>query len=108
METRGKKFPVTGDAKYIFDRAVAAGMQTSDKPVANSVACWNGGTYGHVAFVERYDGSEVYYSQANWDPSDTLSNGQIQIAPAGTDGKPEHKSRAAFEGMLAGFQGYVY
>lgn len=41
----------------------------SASPVANSIACFTGGTYGHVVFVEAVDGNYVYYTEAN-NPAD--------------------------------------
>ena len=108
-ERRNKNFPITGNANQLWDAANGV-MTRSATPIANSVACWNGGGYGHVAFVESYNSStqEVSYSQANFDVGAILSNGQIQIVPAGADGRLQTKSRTAFEGMYGSFKGYIY
>ena len=42
-------------------------MQT---PVANSIAVWSGGRYGHVAYVEKVVGDLIYFTEANWDAND--------------------------------------
>lgn len=52
---------------------------TVSTPRANSVAVWTGGQYGHVAFVEAYDGTNIYISEANRVPSQ-YSEGYINLS----------------------------
>ena len=109
-EVKGSNCPYTGNANALY------GLATDDnksKTVAKagSIACWNGGSYGHVAFVESVGtgtNPQITYTQANWYSDTRLSNGQIYVSPAGTDGKSETKTKSAFEGMYSGFQGYIY
>ena len=71
----------------------------SSTPRANSIAVWQDGGYGHVAYVEKVVGSNVYISEANYagllnqlDPADgkvvklsidamkSRSNGRFKLA----------------------------
>ena len=40
--------------------------ERSQTPEANSIAVWDDGTTGHVAYVEQVVGDTVYISEANW------------------------------------------
>lgn len=55
----------------------------SSTPVSNSVAVLDdGGTYGHVGYVEKVSGSTVYLTEANWpDANDALDSedGKVRI-----------------------------
>lgn len=109
-EVKGVKCPYNGNANAFYGQAASNNKSSSDAK-AGSIACWNGGGYGHVAFVESVDstGTKITYSQANWDSGATLSNGQPQIAPAGTDGKLVVEiNKTKFEDMHSGFQGYIH
>ena len=37
-----------------------------------AVASWSRGPYGHVAFVERFDGKYVWFTEANADGKGTV------------------------------------
>ncbi len=39
------------------------------EPRTNSIAVWSGGSYGHVAFVEKVEGNSVIIGEANWNPA---------------------------------------
>lgn len=58
LEKTGVALPYRGNAKTWTSGAV-------NTPRANSVVVWTGGTYGHVAFVEAYDGTNIYITEAN-------------------------------------------
>lgn len=58
FEKTGTQLGYRGNAKTWTSGAVST-------PRANSVVVWTGGKYGHVAFVEAYDGTNIYISEAN-------------------------------------------
>ena len=58
FEKTGTQLGYRGNAKTWTSGAVST-------PRANSIAVWTGGKYGHVAFVEAYDGTNIYISEAN-------------------------------------------
>lgn len=39
----------------------------SKMPASPSVACWSGGTYGHVGVVESWNGSTMDFTDRNFD-----------------------------------------
>ena len=58
-------------------------------PTANSIAVWDDGGAGHVAYVERVSGNNIYISEANWggisntfDPED----GKVKVLSWEPDG----------------------
>lgn len=65
IEKCGKNTGIYGNANTWWYSARAKGMKTSSVPVTNSIACFNGGSYGHVIFVESVSGNTVYYTEAN-------------------------------------------
>lgn len=71
-EKTGVQLGYRGNAKTWTSGAVST-------PRANSVAVWTGGTYGHVAFVEKYDGTNIYISEANR-VSNQYSEGVINLS----------------------------
>lgn len=80
----------------------------SSTPRANSIAVWDdGGTYGHVAYVEAVlDDGTVYYTEANW-------KGTLDVLDS-EDGKVREKSTSAMatrtttEGVVYNLLGYLY
>lgn len=58
FEKTGTQLGYRGNANTWTSGAVST-------PSANSVVVWTGGYYGHVAFVEAYDGTNIYISEAN-------------------------------------------
>ncbi|HHA19519.1 MAG TPA: CHAP domain-containing protein, partial [Methylophaga sp.] len=51
-------------------------LEKGSEPRSNSLAVWEYGEYGHVAFVEEVDGDKVIISEANWaSPTDGKYNG---------------------------------
>ncbi len=66
-------------------------------PMPGSIACWNGGNGGHVAFVESVSGDDVTISQSAW-------------GWRGTDKIWEYQTvnRYNMSSIQAGFQGYIY
>ena len=80
----------------------------SSTPRANSIAVWDdGGTYGHVAYVEAVlDDGTVYYTEANW-------KGTLDVLDS-EDGKVREKSTSAMatrtttKGVVYNLLGYLY
>ena len=50
-----------------------SGFQTSKYPKPNSIACFNGGVYGHVKYVEYVIADTVYYTEANSNADNVIS-----------------------------------
>ena len=55
----GVAMPNFGDAKNWLDSAKRNGYSTGNTAKANSVAVYQGGTYGHVAFVTNVNGDKM-------------------------------------------------
>lgn len=66
-ELTGISMPCRGNASTWYSTASSNGYTVSQTPRENSIAVWNGGGYGHVAFVESVSGSNVIISESNWD-----------------------------------------
>ena len=62
--------PLTTEAHsspQLWDIAEEEGYSTSDDAVAKSIACWDYGTYGHVAWVIKNNGDgTMKISESNW------------------------------------------
>lgn len=56
-----------GNAKEWGPRAQAHGYSVNMTPARGSVAWWNGGAYGHVAWVESVSGDDVVIQEYNYD-----------------------------------------
>lgn len=55
----------TRDAKYWLEIASQRGYRTGDTPSKNSIIVLGGTVYGHVAYVEGWDGTNITVSEAN-------------------------------------------
>lgn len=64
LEVSGKKMP-TGNAQTWLSSAVAMGYKTGTQPSVNSVVVLMGRKFGHVAYVESYDGKSITISEGN-------------------------------------------
>ncbi len=64
LELTNKKMP-TGNAQTWLSKAIAMGYQTGTQPSAKSVVVLAGRKFGHVAFVESYDGKSITISEGN-------------------------------------------
>lgn len=64
LELFSKKMP-TGNAQTWLTSAIAMGYKTGTQPSVNSVVVLMGHKYGHVAFVEAYDGKSITISEGN-------------------------------------------
>lgn len=73
FEKKGVYIGARGNGKDVYDSCKNDGFQVSKYPKPNSIACFDGGTYGHVKFVEYVIGDIVYFTEANWDADNVLS-----------------------------------
>lgn len=64
LEVSGKKMP-TGNAQTWLTSAISMGYKTGTQPSTNSVAVLMGHKFGHVAYVEAYDGKSITISEGN-------------------------------------------
>lgn len=64
LELFNKKLP-TGDARTWLSSAVSMGLETGTQPSYNSVVVLVNDKFGHVAFVEAYDGKSITISEGN-------------------------------------------
>lgn len=64
LEVSGKKMP-TGNAQTWLSSAVTMGYKTGTQPSVNSVVVLMGRKFGHVAYVEAYDGKTITISEGN-------------------------------------------
>ncbi len=64
-EKKGVYIGARGNGKDVYESCKKDGFQVSKYPKANSIACYNGGTYGHVRYVEYVIADTVYYTEAN-------------------------------------------
>lgn len=55
----------SGNAQTWLNTAIAMGYETGTQPSYNSVVVLAGRKYGHVAFVEGYDGESITISEGN-------------------------------------------
>lgn len=66
-EKTGISLPAWGNAKTWYKSAEKAGYSVGKTPKKNSVVVWNITSYGHVGYVERVSGNDIYV----WD-SDSM------------------------------------
>ena len=86
-ETANKSMP-GGNAKTWLSSAIAMGYNTGSSPVTRSVIVLAGTTYGHVAFVESYDGNKITVSEGNVDnPCNRKNSGCDQVKYANEHAK---------------------
>lgn len=64
LELFNLKLP-SGNAQTWLSSAVAMGYETGTQPSHNSVVVLMGRKFGHVAFVEKYDGKSITISEGN-------------------------------------------
>lgn len=79
LEVSGKIMP-SGNAQTWLSSAIAMGLETGSTPSKNSVVVLAGNTFGHVAFVESYDGTSITISEGNvGNPCSKKSAGCSQV-----------------------------
>ncbi|MBE6946018.1 MAG: CHAP domain-containing protein, partial [Ruminococcaceae bacterium] len=99
-EKLGVNTGLNGNGNQWYERAIAAGLSTGYEVRSNSIACFNGGTYGHVIFVEWVDGDTVYYTEANKSGDNAISD---------DDGQLTKSTVAKLRSRLSGsYQGCIY
>ncbi len=59
-EKTGISLPAWGNAKTWYKSAEKAGYSVGKTPKKNSVVVWNITSYGHVGYVERVSGNDIY------------------------------------------------
>ena len=77
----------------------------SQTPRANSIAVWDDGGYGHVAYVEAVSGNKIYFTEANWG----TDNDKNELDP--DDGVVDVLTVSAFKSRNGGthiLSGYLY
>ena len=72
-EKKDVKIGARGNAKDVYQSCKNDSFQVSKYPKPNSIACFNGGTYGHVKYVEHVLADSVYYTEANWNADNAVS-----------------------------------
>ena len=72
-EKKGVFIGAKGNGKDVYENCKKDGFQVSKYPKSNSIACFGGGTYGHVKFVEYVIANTVYYTEANSNADNRLS-----------------------------------
>lgn len=87
---------IGGNANKWYAAAASKGKSRGVTPRTDSIACWNGGKYGHVAYVEYYDSSTqtVYFTEGNW--------------PNSTNGVLKKAKLSSFKSHMSGYQGCIY
>lgn len=87
-EKLGVDTKIRGDAKTWYAQAKFKGKNVE----SDSIACFSGGSYGHVIYVESVESGTVYYTEAN---------------VGGTDGVLKSSSALTFMAR-SGYQGCIY
>ncbi len=78
----------------------ALGKSTAEPTVGrHAIICWGNGTYGHVAFVEKYDGTNVWLTEANYDQNDAVNSSDGIVVKCTLAGAKSH--------VKSGFQGFL-
>ncbi len=72
-EKTGVYIGARGNGRDVYESCKKDGFQVSKYPKTNSIACYNGGTYGHVRYVEYVIADNVYYTESN-ENSDNILN----------------------------------
>lgn len=83
---------IIGDAKTWYNQAKKKNLKVGKMPKSDSIACFNGGNFGHVIYVEYVDKVNVYYTEAN---------------VGGTDGIMKKQAILGFV-QRKGYQGCIY
>ena len=72
-EKKGVYIGARGNGKDVYESCKNSGFQVSKYPKSNSIACYNGGTYGHVRYVEYVIADTVYYTESNANADNVLT-----------------------------------
>lgn len=79
LKLTGKKMP-SGDAQTWLNSAIAMGYPTGTRPSKNAVVVLSGGSFGHVAFVEAWDGTSITVSEGNYNNPYANTNMMVEYA----------------------------
>lgn len=79
LKLTGKKMP-SGDAQTWINSAIAMGYPTGTRPSKNAVVVLSGGSFGHVAFVEAWDGTSLTVSEGNYNNPYANTNMMVEYA----------------------------
>ena len=74
FEKKGVKIGARGNGKDVYQSCKNSGFQVSVYPKSNSIACYNGGMYGHVKYVEYVIADTVYYTESNLNADNKLTS----------------------------------
>lgn len=102
FEKMGVRLPMTGHAGTWYTDKRGATLTHSAEPRANSIAVWQKGEYGHVAYVEKVDGDILVINEANW------VNPSFGQHGSGYTGSPTSVKSAAMASRYGKLMGYVY
>lgn len=92
-----KSLPFRGDAQSWYGEAQQSGYKVSQTPSVRALAIWSSGPYGHVAFIEEFDGKNVTISEGNFNSISILG---YQIGYGATLGEAKqllHKTTMTIE-----------
>lgn len=106
-ELTGKELPCRGNAYTWYSTMASNGYSVGSTPKENSIAVWQKGAYGHVAYVEGVSGDSVTISESNWDK--VTYNNQYSLS-AGINYYSGRKtlSTTQMKNRYGTFLGYAY
>ncbi len=93
-EKVGVNTGIRGDAKTWYAQAIHKGTALK----SDSIACFGGGCYGHVIYIELVENGNVYYTEANANADNKL----------GSDDGILKKSTVSQFTARKGYQGCIY
>ncbi|WP_124100925.1 CHAP domain-containing protein [Ruminococcus sp. Marseille-P6503] len=93
-EKAGVDTGIRGDAKTWYSQAKHKGKELR----SDSIACFGGGSFGHVIYIELVENGWVYYTEANANADNTLSS---------DDGLLKRSTVSQFYARK-GYQGCIY
>ena len=71
----GISLPLTwGNGETWAANARSDGYSVDNTPSANSIVCWSGGGWGHVAYVTGVDDNDIYIREGGINPSNSYPN----------------------------------
>lgn len=79
--------PYWGNANQWANSARQAGYRVGTKPIPGAIAVWNGGEYGHVAYVSDVQSeTSIQVLESNWGGNRTIGNHRGWFNPVGAYG----------------------
>jgi len=101
-EKWGVRLPMVGNAGEWYTDKSGDALEHSAVPRADSIAVWQKGEYGHVAYVEQVNGDTIVLNEANW------VNPSFEQHGSGYSGSTTSVSSAEMANRYGKFMGYVY